>query len=141
MMHASLDDLEHDMARSQLYKEKTMSSDSETTFQPRWTCKSPRSRRKRQPTYSPRHEIAKWGTRVGRMQKRRQRLFSPASPSMLLPRVPVPLLQGEDNPSSSIRGKGSMTLMHHARTSSTTSSALMIESTRGKAIAPKHPKT
>ena len=46
MMHASLDDLKCDMTRAQLYKEKTMSSDSETAFQPRWACKSPRSRHK-----------------------------------------------------------------------------------------------
>ena len=85
MMHASLDNLERDMARAQLYKEKTMSSDSETTFQPRWACKSLRLQRKQQPTHSPRHEITKWETRIGRMQKRRQRLFSPASPSMLPP--------------------------------------------------------
>ena len=42
MMHASLDDINHDMARAKLYKEKTMSSDSETAFQPRWARKSPR---------------------------------------------------------------------------------------------------
>ena len=142
MMHASLDDINRDMARAKLYKEKTMSSDSEMPFQPRWAHRSPRLRRKQQPTHYPRHQIAKWGTRVGRMQMRRQRLFSPASPSsMLPPHVPVPLLQGEENPSSSIRGKGSMTLMHPARTSSTASHVVMIESKRGKAITPQHPKT
>ena len=60
---------------------------------------------------------------------------------MLLPQVPIPLLQKEDKPSSSIRGKGNMTLMHPARTSSTTPHAVMIESKRGKAITPQHPKT
>ena len=34
MMHASLDDIDHDMARAKLYKEKTMFSDSKTAFQP-----------------------------------------------------------------------------------------------------------
>ena len=32
MMHASLDDIECDMARAKLYKEKTMSSDSKIAF-------------------------------------------------------------------------------------------------------------
>ena len=34
-----------------------------------------------------------------------------------------------------------MTLMHLVRKSSTTSRAVMIESKRGKAITPQHPKT
>ena len=57
MMHASLDDIVRDMARAKLYKEKTMSSDSETTFQPRWAHRSPRSRCKQPPSHSPMHEI------------------------------------------------------------------------------------
>ena len=101
MIHASLDDIDHDMVCAKLYKEKTMSSDSKTAFQPQWAHRSPRSRRKQQPTHSPRHEIAKWGTQVGRMQKRRRRLFCSTSLSMLSPQVPIPLLQGEDKPSSS----------------------------------------
>ena len=47
MMHASLDDINRDMARAKLYKEKTMSSDSEMAFQPQWAHRSPRLRRKR----------------------------------------------------------------------------------------------
>ena len=42
IMHASLDDIDRDMARAKLYKEKTMSSDSETACQPRWSHRSPR---------------------------------------------------------------------------------------------------
>ena len=140
-MHASLEDIKRDMARAKLYKEKTMSSDSETAFQPQWARKSPRLRLKRQPNHFPRHEIAKWGTCVGRMQKRRRRLFSPASLSMLPPQVPMSLLQEEDNPSSSIQGKRSMKFMHQARTSSTTSCAMIHESKGGEAMAPRHPKT
>ena len=60
---------------------------------------------------------------------------------MLLPQVLIPLLQGEDKPSSSIRGKGSTKLMHQSRTSSTMSRAMIIKSKRGEAISPKHPKT
>ena len=33
MMHVSLDNIEHDMACAKLFKEKTMSSDSDTAFQ------------------------------------------------------------------------------------------------------------
>ena len=43
LMHASLDEFKRDMARAKLYKEKTMSSDSKTAFQPRWAHRSPRS--------------------------------------------------------------------------------------------------
>ena len=43
MMHASLDNIKRDMACAMLYKEKTMSSNSETAFQPQWACKSLRS--------------------------------------------------------------------------------------------------
>ena len=57
MMHASLDDINCDIARAKLYKEKTMPSDSKMAFQPQWARKSPRLRRKRQPTHSPGHEI------------------------------------------------------------------------------------
>ena len=86
LMYATLDDIDCDTARAQLYKEKTMSSESKTAFQPRWACKSPQlQQRKRQPNHSPRHEIAKCQTRVGRMQMRRQSLVSPASSSMLPP--------------------------------------------------------
>ena len=34
MMHASLDDINRDMARAKLYKEKTMSLDSDMAIQP-----------------------------------------------------------------------------------------------------------
>ena len=64
MMHASLDDIERDMARAKLYKEKSMSSNSETAFQPRWAYRSPRSQCKQQPSHSPTHEIAKWGNEL-----------------------------------------------------------------------------
>ena len=36
MMDASLDNIERDMAHAKLYKEKTMSSDSEAVSPPRW---------------------------------------------------------------------------------------------------------
>ena len=138
MMHASLDDIERDMARAKLYKQKTMSSNSETAFQPRWAHRSPRSRCKQQPSQSSMHEIAKWGKRVERMQKRRRRLFSPASPSDLPPKVPIPLLQGEDKHFSSKQGKGSTKYMHQARACSTKPGDVMAESKGREAIVTKH---
>ena len=140
-MHASLEDIKCDMARTKLYKEKTVSSDSKMAFQPRWAHRSPRSRCKQHPSHSPKHEIAKWGKRVGRMQKRRRRLFSSASSSILPPGVPIWFSQGEDKPSSSKQGKGSTKHMHQARAYSTKPRDMMTESKEREAIVPKHPKT
>ena len=87
------------------------------------------------------HEIAKWGKQAGRMQKRRRRLFSHASLLVLPPGVPIPFLQGEDEPSSSKQGKGSTKHMHQARAYSTKPRDVMVESKGREAIALKHPKT
>ena len=75
------------------------------------------------------------------MQKRRRRLFSFTSPSILLLIVPISLLQGEDKLSSSKHGKGSTKHMHQARAYSTKPHDLMVESKGREAIVPKHPKT
>ena len=101
MMYATLDDIDCDLACDQLYKEKTMSSDSEAASPPRWAQRSLRSKSKQHPTHSPRHESAKWGNQVRGMQKWRQSLISPASSLMLLPQDPIPFLHEEDEPSSS----------------------------------------
>ena len=75
------------------------------------------------------------------MQKKRRRLFSPASPLVLPPRVPIPFLQGEDKPFSSKQGKRSTKHMHQARAYSTKPCDVMAESKGREAIVPKHPKT
>ena len=81
------------------------------------------------------------GEQAGRMQKRRRRLFSPTSLSILPSGVPIPLLQGEDEPSSSKPGKGSTKHMHQARSYSTKPRDEMVESKGREASVPKHPKT
>ena len=40
LMYATLDEIDCDIARAQLYKEKTMSSDSEAASPPRWAQRS-----------------------------------------------------------------------------------------------------
>ena len=141
MMHATLEDFERDMARAQLFKEKTMSSDSEREFSPRWAKRSLRSKRKRQPTHSPKHESAKWGIRVKEMQKRRQSLLTPASLSKLWPQDPIPCLQEEDKPSSSKQDKATKKHLHKATTPSSTPCAEKVESKGGEAKVLTQPKT
>ena len=59
---ATLDEIDCDIARAQLYKEKTMSSHREATSPPRWAQRSLKSKSKQHSTHSPKHESAKWGT-------------------------------------------------------------------------------
>ena len=86
------------------------------------------------------HEIAKWGKRAGRMQKRRRRLFSPASLSILPQRVSIPLPQGEDEFSSSKQGKESTKHKHKAWAYSIKPRGVMAESKGRESIAPKNPR-
>ena len=118
-----------------------MSSDSKAASPPRWAQRSLRLKSKKHLTHSPKHESAKWGTQVRRMQMRRQSLISPASPLMLLPQDPIPFLQEEDKPSSSKQGKANKKHLHRAKTPSSPTHAEMVESKGGEAIALMHPKT
>ena len=75
------------------------------------------------------------------MQKRRRRLFSLTSPSILPQRVSIPMLQGEEESSSSKQGKVSTKHMHQAGAYSTKPCDVMGESKGREALVPKHPKT
>ena len=87
------------------------------------------------------HDFAKWGKQAGRMQKRRRRLFSLASLSILPQRVSIPLPQGEDESSSSKQGKGSTKHKHKAQACSTKPGGVMAELKGRDAIVPKGPRT
>ena len=139
MMHALLDDIQCDMAHAKLFKEKTMPSDSDTTFQQQGSHRSPSPWYKGQLSHSPMHEYADWEKRARRMGKRRRRLFSPASPSVLPQRVSIPMPQGEEEYSSPKQEKGS--IKHEARAYSTKPHKVMAESKGRDAIAPKDPMT
>ena len=137
-MHALLDDIQRDMAHAKLFKEKTMSSDSDMAFQWRRAHRSPSPWYKGQPSHSPTHEYANWEKRARRMQKRRRRLLSSASPSGLPQRISIPMPQGEEEYSSSKWGTGG--LKHEAQGYSTKPREVMAESKGRDAIAPKNPK-